>query len=90
MIQVNGMAHVILTVSSFEQALSFYGQFLPFLGLKQVFQGENQGRRIKFTAAARGAVSFRPGAGACTHHSRLPSYVWRAHWLCGTDRGRED
>jgi hypothetical protein len=48
----------------------------------------DQGRRMKITAAARGAVSFRPGAGTCTHHSRLPSCVWRAHWLCWTGRGR--
>ncbi|MES2940172.1 MAG: VOC family protein [Pseudomonadota bacterium] len=39
MIQVNGMAHVILTVSSFDAALGFYGRLLPFFGLEQVFRG---------------------------------------------------
>ena len=40
MIEVNGMAHVILTVSSFDQALTFYGRLMPFLGLRQVFEGD--------------------------------------------------
>jgi len=41
MIEVNGMAHVILTVSSFDQAATFYGKLMPFLGARQVFQGED-------------------------------------------------
>ena len=32
MIQINGMAHVILTVSRFEEAREFYCGLLPFLG----------------------------------------------------------
>jgi len=41
MIEINGMAHVILTVASFEEAAVFYGKLMPFLGAKQVFQGED-------------------------------------------------
>jgi len=41
MIEINGMAHVILTVSRFDEALAFYGRLLPFLGLRRVFAGEN-------------------------------------------------
>jgi catechol 2,3-dioxygenase-like lactoylglutathione lyase family enzyme len=33
MIEVNGMAHVILTVSQWDKARAFYGELLPFLGL---------------------------------------------------------
>jgi hypothetical protein len=33
---------------------------------------------MKFTAASRGAASFRSGAGTCTRHSRRSSCVWRA------------
>ena len=40
MIDVNGMAHVILTVSSFEKALHFYGALLPAFGMKKVFENE--------------------------------------------------
>ena len=41
MIEVNGMAHVILTVSSWDKAHAFYGGLLPFLGLKKVYDGNN-------------------------------------------------
>jgi catechol 2,3-dioxygenase-like lactoylglutathione lyase family enzyme len=40
MIDVNGMAHVILTVSSFERALAFYGELLPAFGMQKVFDNE--------------------------------------------------
>ena len=39
MIQVNGMAHVVLTVSDFERALNFYARLMPFFGLQKVFEG---------------------------------------------------
>ena len=41
MIEINGMAHVILTVSQWEKARAFYGELLPFLGLKKVYDGNN-------------------------------------------------
>src|SRR5204863_253773 len=37
MIEINGMAHVILTVSDWDKAHAFYGDLLPFLGLKKVY-----------------------------------------------------
>ena len=36
--EVNGIAHVILTVSNFEACLPFYERLLAFLGLRPVFQ----------------------------------------------------
>ena len=41
MIEVNGMAHVILTVGQWEKACAFYGKLCPFLGMQQVFEGNN-------------------------------------------------
>lgn len=38
--QINGIAHVILTVSNFAAAVPFYEKLLSFLGLKRVFKGE--------------------------------------------------
>lgn len=38
---VNGMAHVALSVSNFEDSKNFYKELLPFLGLKLVYDGEN-------------------------------------------------
>jgi len=37
MIGINGMAHVILTVSRFDLARAFYGKLLPELGMDLVF-----------------------------------------------------
>ena len=41
MIEVNGIAHIILTVSRFEECRTFYKRLLPFLGLQLVFDGED-------------------------------------------------
>ena len=35
--EINGIAHVMLTVSDFEACLPFYERLLPFLGLRPVF-----------------------------------------------------
>lgn len=34
--EINGIAHIQLAVSSFEAARAFYGKLLPFLGLTEV------------------------------------------------------
>ena len=39
-IEINGMAHVILTVSRFEVAREFYRRLLPEFGMKVVFDGD--------------------------------------------------
>jgi catechol 2,3-dioxygenase-like lactoylglutathione lyase family enzyme len=36
-IEINGMAHVILTVSRFDVARDFYRKLLPRFGMKPVF-----------------------------------------------------
>jgi catechol 2,3-dioxygenase-like lactoylglutathione lyase family enzyme len=41
MIEINGMAHVILTVSDFDASRAFYCELLPFLGMKKVYDGNN-------------------------------------------------
>ena len=38
MIDINGIAHVQLTVSNYEAAREFYGKLLPFLGMTQVME----------------------------------------------------
>ncbi len=37
----HGIAHIILTVSRFEECQAFYKELLPFLGLQLVFDGED-------------------------------------------------
>src|SRR5436309_15889080 len=36
--EVNGIAHVMLTVSNFDACLPFYERLLPFLGLRPVIK----------------------------------------------------
>jgi catechol 2,3-dioxygenase-like lactoylglutathione lyase family enzyme len=38
--EINGMAHVILTVSNFEQCVPFYEKLLTYLGLKPVINSD--------------------------------------------------
>ena len=40
-IDLNGMAHVILTVSQWDKARAFYAGLLPFLGMTKVYDGNN-------------------------------------------------
>ena len=39
--EINGVAHVMLTVSNFEACLPFYEQVLGFLGLRQVIKNDD-------------------------------------------------
>ena len=55
-IDINGMAHVILTVSQFEAARAFYGALLPAMGLKKVFDGD----RFLYYVGARTAIGIEP------------------------------
>jgi len=55
MIEVNGIAHIILTVSQFEECQKFYKKLLPFLGLKLVFDGKD----MCYHVGARTAVGIR-------------------------------
>ena len=55
-IEINGMAHVILTVSHFEVAREFYRRLLPEFGMKVVFDGE----RFFYCVGARTAIGIIP------------------------------
>jgi len=39
--EINGIAHVMVTVSNFEACLPFYEKLLPFLGLTPVFKTDD-------------------------------------------------
>jgi catechol 2,3-dioxygenase-like lactoylglutathione lyase family enzyme len=85
MIQVNGMAHVVLTVSSFERAHDFYGRLLPFLGLRQVFRGDN----FAYWVGGRTALGIQRCDAAHRGETFVQSRVG-LHHLCFRARSRED
>src|SRR6202049_3493143 len=85
MIEVNGMAHVILTVSQWEKARAFYGELLPFLGLKKVYDGNN----FLYHVGGRTAVVIQRGAAEHGKERFVPNRIG-LHHLCLRARSRED
>ena len=84
-IEVNGMAHVILTVSRFDVARKFYGALLPRLGMKPVFDGE----RFFYCVGGRTAIGIEP----CAPEHAGERFVQQRvglHHLCLRARSRED
>ena len=41
MIEINGAAHIVLTVSQWEKARDFYSRLCPFLGMTKVYDGND-------------------------------------------------
>jgi catechol 2,3-dioxygenase-like lactoylglutathione lyase family enzyme len=85
MIEVNGMAHVILTVSQWEKARAFYGELLPFLGLKKVYDGNN----FLYHVGGRTAIGIQRCAAEHGKERFVPNRVG-LHHLCLRARSRED
>jgi hypothetical protein len=55
-IEINGMAHVILTVSRVAVAREFYRKLLPEFGMKPVFDGD----KLFYCVGARTAIGIEP------------------------------
>lgn len=85
MIDINGMAHVILTVSQWDKACAFYRELLPFLGMKKVFDGDN----FLYHVGGRTALGIErcvPGKeGEAFDQGRVG-----LHHICFRARSRED
>lgn len=85
MIEVNGMAHVILTVSRFEVAKPFYEKLMPALGLQKVHDGD----RLCYFVGGRTAVGIQP----CDPEYAGERFVQTRvglHHICLRARSRED
>ncbi len=85
MIELNGMAHVVLTVSRFEAARAFYSALLPFLGMKLVFDGAD----FCYHVGGRTAIGIQ----RCDpRHAeeRFEQLRVGLHHLCLRARSRED
>ena len=85
MIEVNGMAHVILTVSQCDKARAFYGELLPFLGLQKVYDGNN----FLYHVGGRTAVGIQRCA-AEHEGQRFVANRIGLHHFCIRARSRED
>jgi catechol 2,3-dioxygenase-like lactoylglutathione lyase family enzyme len=85
MIEVNGLAHVILTVNQWEKARAFYAGLLPFLGLKKVFDGNN----FLYHVGGRTAIGIQRCAES-EKDARFNQNRIGLHHLCFRARSRED
>ena len=84
-IAINGMAHVILTVSQFGKARAFYSSLLPQFGMLLVHDGED----FCYHVGARTAIGIRK----CDPEflgERFEQYRVGLHHLCLRARSRED
>jgi catechol 2,3-dioxygenase-like lactoylglutathione lyase family enzyme len=82
---INGMAHVILTTADFPRSRAFYGKLLPYLGLTPVIDAPE----YYYCVGGRTALGIRPGpaehAGERFSQARVG-----LHHLCFRARSRED
>ena len=85
MIEVNGMAHVMLTVSQFDKARAFYGRLMPALGLECVFDGDN----LCYFVGARTALGIQPCAPEYAGERFVQGRVG-LHHVCFRARSRDD
>ena len=83
--EVNGVAHVMLTVSNFEAALPFYEKLLEFLGLKPVFRSEG----FFYCVGGRTAVGITR-ADQKYARERFVQLRVGLHHLCFRARQKED
>jgi len=84
-IEINGMAHVILTVSRFEVAREFYRKLLPEFGMKPVFDGD----KLFYCVGARTPIGIEPCDPALAEERFVQQRVG-LHHLCLRARSRED
>jgi catechol 2,3-dioxygenase-like lactoylglutathione lyase family enzyme len=84
-IAINGMAHVILTVSRFDLARAFYGRLLPACGMTVV----QDSARLFYCVGARTAIGIQPCDPAYAGERFVQPRIG-LHHLCLRARSRAD
>jgi catechol 2,3-dioxygenase-like lactoylglutathione lyase family enzyme len=84
-VEINGVAHIILRVSRFEECVVFYDALMPRLGLEAVFRTDD----FVYYVGGRTAVGIqRPAPDLAAHaHAELAPGI---DHLCFRARNRED
>ena len=83
--QINGIAHLFLTVSDYESARPFYEKLLTFLGMKTVLDGDG----FLYCVGGRTAVGIRR-ADDRHRDARFEQSRVGLHHVCFRARERED
>jgi catechol 2,3-dioxygenase-like lactoylglutathione lyase family enzyme len=85
MVEINGIAHLFLTVSRFEEARNFYRELLTFMGMVPVIDAD----QMLYCVGGRTAVGIEPVGEAYTNDRFVQQRVG-LHHLCFRARNRED
>jgi catechol 2,3-dioxygenase-like lactoylglutathione lyase family enzyme len=85
MVEINGVAHIMLTVSDWEKCRPFYEALLAFLGLKSVFTGED----FIYYVGGRTGVGVRRCEEAYADRRFVQGEIG-LHHICFRCRSRED
>ena len=83
--EINGIAHVFLTVSNYDACLPFYERLLPFLGMKPVMKGDG----FLYCVGGRTAVGIMQ-AEEGHRGERFVQFRVGLHHLCFRARERTD
>lgn len=83
--EINGIAHIQLTVSRFAEAREFYGKLLPFLGLTPVMEFEG----FYYCVGGRTGVAISMADDAHAGERFVQRRVG-LHHVCFRARSRED
>jgi catechol 2,3-dioxygenase-like lactoylglutathione lyase family enzyme len=83
--EINGIAHIVLTVADFDACREFYGKLLPFLGMKKVFDTDV----FVYHVGGRTAVGIEP-ADEAHRKDRFVQARSGLHHVCFRVRERAD
>jgi catechol 2,3-dioxygenase-like lactoylglutathione lyase family enzyme len=84
-IEINGMAHLVLTVGRFAAARDFYRKLLPHFGMKPVFDND----KLFYCVGGRTAIGIEPGDPASASE-RFDQRRVGLHHFCLRARSRAD
>jgi catechol 2,3-dioxygenase-like lactoylglutathione lyase family enzyme len=84
-IQINGVAHIVLTVSNFPAARAFYGRLLPLMGMTPVCDTD----KFFYCVGARTAIGIEPCSEQYDNERFVQARVG-LHHLCLRARTRGD
>ena len=85
MIQLNGMAHIVINVSRWEECKEFYKKLMPFLGMEQVFDGQE----YIYFVGSRTAVGIKKCEPEYNEHVFQQESIG-LHHFCLRSRSKED
>lgn len=87
--EIDGIAHVQLSVSSFDASRAFYAQLLPAFGMKVQYDEQNEQGAVYYCIGGRTGLLITP----CDPELRERRFQQRSpglHHLCFRARSRED